>query len=64
MLAASEGHVNIVRTLVLAGADINATDEDKMNALAHAAANDHLTVVRFLKSKGAFETVAKVEKQE
>lgn len=64
MLAASEGHVNIVRTLVLAGADINVTDEDKMNALAHAADNDHAAVVRFLKSKGALETVAKVNKEE
>ena len=64
MLAASEGHVNIVRTLVLAGADINIIDEDEMNALAHAADNDHAAVVRFLKSKGAVETVAKVEKEE
>jgi ankyrin repeat protein len=64
MLAASEGHVNIVRTLVLAGADINVTDEDEMNVLAHAADNNHAAVVRFLKSKGAVETVAKVKKEE
>ena len=62
--SASEGNVNIVRTLVLAGADINLTDEDGMNALAHAVEGDHAAVVRFLKSKGAFETVAKVEKEE
>ena len=64
MLAASEGLVNNVRTLVLAGADINAIDEDDMNALAHAAENDHAAVVRFLKSKGAMETVARVQKEQ
>lgn len=63
ILAASEGYVNNVRALVLAGADINAADEDHMDALAHAAANDHAAVVRFLKSKGALETVARVEKE-
>ncbi len=62
MLAASEGYVNSVRALVLAGADINAVDKDDMDALAHAAENDHAVVVRFLKSKGAVETVARVEK--
>jgi hypothetical protein len=35
-----------------------------VNALALAAQNDHLPVARFLKSKGAFESVAKVEKEE
>ena len=64
MFAASEGVVNNVRTLVLAGADINARDEDDNNALADAAENDHLAVVRFLKSRGAVETVAKLKKQE
>jgi len=59
MLAASEGLVNNVRTLVLAGADINATDEDDMSALAHAAENNHAAVIRFLKSKGAVEIVAR-----
>lgn len=62
MLAASEGFVNSVRALILAGADINAVDEDDMDALAHAAENDQVPVIRFLKSKGAFQTVAKVEK--
>ncbi|HEY8184728.1 MAG TPA: ankyrin repeat domain-containing protein [Pyrinomonadaceae bacterium] len=64
MLAASEGLVNNVRALVLAGADLNAIDEDKKNALAYAAENDHAAVVRFLKSKGAMETVAQVEEEE
>jgi ankyrin repeat protein len=64
LLAASEGLVNNVRALVLGGADINAIDEDDMDALAHAAENDHAAVVRFLKSKGVSETVAKVEKEQ
>ena len=64
MLAASEGFVNNVRALVLAGADINAIDKVDMDALAHAAENDHAAVVRFLKSKGAMETVARVEKEQ
>jgi ankyrin repeat protein len=64
MLAASEGRVNNVRALLLAGADLNAVDEDKKNALAYAMENDHAAVIRFLKSKGATEMVAKVEKEE
>jgi len=64
MLAASEGLVNNVRALVLAGADINTIDEDEMDALTHATENDHTAVVRFLKSKGAMETVARVEKEQ
>lgn len=64
MLAASEGQVNSVRALVLAGADINASDDDAKNALAYATENDHPAVVRLLKSKGAFETEAKVKKEE
>jgi ankyrin repeat protein len=64
MVAASDGHVNIVRALVLAGADINAIDDDQRNAVAYAAENDHAAVVRFLKSKGALETVARVEKEQ
>jgi hypothetical protein len=64
MLAASEGYVNAVRALVLAGADINAKDEDDEDALSLAAQHEHPAVVRFLKSKGAFAAVAKVEKEQ
>jgi hypothetical protein len=49
---------------VLAGADLNAIDEDDMNALAHASENDHPAVVRFLKSKGAMETLARIDKKD
>ena len=62
MLAAAEGFVNNVRALVLAGADINATDKEDRDALAHASENDHAAVIRFLKAKGAMETVAQAEK--
>ncbi|HEY6233357.1 MAG TPA: ankyrin repeat domain-containing protein [Pyrinomonadaceae bacterium] len=62
MSAAAEGYVNTVRALVLAGADINAVDKENMNALA--LASEHLPVVRFLRSKGAFESVAKADKEE
>jgi hypothetical protein len=61
MEAASAGLVNIVRALVLAGADINATDEDGMTAVTLAADNSHSAVVRFLRSKGAVESVKPIE---
>ncbi len=64
MRAASEGWVNNVRALVLAGSDINATDNEKMSALAHAVDNEHPAVARFLKSKGAVQTVAQAGKDE
>jgi hypothetical protein len=64
MLAASEGYVNILRALVLTGANLDAVDEDGANALALAVENDHLAVARFLRSKGAFDLVSKVEKEE
>jgi hypothetical protein len=53
-----------VRALVLAGCDINAVDEKGLNALSMARDSDRAAVVRFLKSKGAAEVVAKNEKQE
>jgi hypothetical protein len=64
MLAASGGYVNSVRALVLAGSDINAKDKEKMDALAHAMDNDHRVVVRFLKSKGAVQTVAQAQQDQ
>jgi ankyrin repeat protein len=51
----------IKSALVLAGADLNASDKEKKNALMYATENDHAKLVRFLKSKGASETLAKVE---
>ena len=64
IIAASEGLVLNVRLLVLAGANINATDSDGKNALMHAIENEHKTVIRFLKSKGAVEAPPKKDKEE
>jgi hypothetical protein len=64
MAAASEGLVNNVRMLVLAGADINALNAEDNTALGLADENNHTIVVRFLRSKGAAEAVAKLEKEE
>ena len=64
MLAASDGDVTVVRALVLAGADISAHDEDDNTALSLSQENNHSAVFRFLKSKGAIETVALKKKDE
>ena len=64
MLAASDGDVTVVRALVLAGADITAHDEDDNTALSLSQENNHSAVFRFLRSKGAIETVALKKKDE
>lgn len=64
MLAASEGLVLNVRLLVLAGANIDARDGEGKNALMYAIENEHRAVIRFLKSKGAFEVPLKEDKEE
>ena len=64
MLAASEGLVLNVRLLVLAGAKIDARDGEGKNALMYAIENEHRAVIRFLKSKGAFEVPLKEDKEE
>lgn len=46
--AARDGHVNIVRALVEAGAEINATSFFGHNALSLAIANNRVNVVKFL----------------
>jgi ankyrin repeat protein len=64
MKAADEGHINVVRALVLAGANLDARDNEDETALDKALSSDHPAVVRFLKSKGAFASPAKVEKEQ
>ena len=64
MLAASDGYVNIVRALVLVGANLTAMDNEHKDPLAYAMENDHKVVVRFLKSKGAVETVVEVKEEQ
>lgn len=46
--AASAGHSDVVRTLVAAGANVNAADEHKSTALHWACANRHLDVIQVL----------------
>jgi ankyrin repeat protein len=55
MQAAEQGHVNIVRALVLAGADINAIDCEGKNALSFALEISNSPVTRLLRSQGATE---------
>lgn len=53
MLAASYGHLNIVKIFVKAEADINAIDKMGWTALMYAISNGHLIVRDYLKSVGA-----------
>ena len=53
MLAAREGHTDIVRLLLKAGADANATNPNGRTALHFAAGNGHLDVVSALIAHGA-----------
>jgi ankyrin repeat protein len=58
MVAAEHGRLQNVRALVLAGADINQIDAEGKNALVLAIENGHRAVIRFLRSKGALESLA------
>ncbi|XP_049797270.1 ankyrin-3-like isoform X2 [Schistocerca nitens] len=51
--AAEEGSVSKVRTLLAAGADVEAMDENHQNALHWAAGLGHVEVVRLLLEEGA-----------
>ncbi|XP_049944780.1 serine/threonine-protein phosphatase 6 regulatory ankyrin repeat subunit B-like [Schistocerca serialis cubense] len=51
--AAEEGSVSKVRTLLAAGADVEAMDENQQNALHWAAGLGHVEVVRLLLEEGA-----------
>jgi hypothetical protein len=63
MIAASNGLVNNVRALVLAGADLNATDNEGKSALSYAIEEERRAVVRFLRSRGAIDSVASVDNE-
>ncbi len=63
MLAADEGHVNNVRVLILAGADINARDKSGKTALEYAQENGHRVIVRLLKQHGAITFENREEKE-
>ena len=63
MMAAAAGLVNNVRTLILAGADINQCDSDHKSALSHAIENEHCAVIRLLRAQGAMEMLAKAKEE-
>ena len=44
MFAAQNGHQQVARALLEAGADVNATEEDDYTALMFACQNGHLEV--------------------
>ena len=61
--AARGGRLDVVRLLLAAGADPNATAGDGCPALWHAAAEGHVDVVRLLLDAGAIPDVAEVDTQ-
>lgn len=55
MVAADEGHTDIVHALLANGADVNAKAYDGNTALMLAKQNGHKEIVRILKEAGAKE---------
>lgn len=53
MVAAFEGHEDVVRILLEAGADVNAKDAEGNTALSLATTRGHQDVIKLLKAKGA-----------
>jgi ankyrin repeat protein len=53
MYAAREGHLETVRLLLNAGADVNAVDTNWIGPLLLAISNNHIDVARFLIDRGA-----------
>jgi ankyrin repeat protein len=56
MLAAAEGHADVVQLLIEAGSDIEATDEEGSTALWLARSAGHLDVAAMLAAAGAADT--------
>ena len=53
LMAASEhGHIEVVRALLAAGADVNGRDGDGNTALMYATESDHLEIVEVLRAAG------------
>ena len=51
--ASSEGHIEVVKLLIAAGANVDAKDKDDTTALMAASARGHLNVVKELLTAGA-----------
>ena len=55
MSAADEGHTEVVKTLINAGADVNARDKEDWTALNYASWKGHMKIVQALEAAGAKE---------
>ena len=55
MLAARDGHTNIVKALLENGADVNSKNNKGETALARAIENDRTEIIQMLKNAGAEE---------
>ena len=53
MIAAAEGHLDVVRMLVEAGSDLNLVDEESSTALSLARSYGNLDVAALLSNAGA-----------
>jgi ankyrin repeat protein len=53
MYAAREGHIEIARMLLDAGADVNEADKNDIGPLLMAISNNHIGMARFLVDRGA-----------
>mmetsp|Transcript_1142 Transcript_1142/g.1683 ORF Transcript_1142/g.1683 Transcript_1142/m.1683 type:complete len:157 (-) Transcript_1142:450-920(-) len=51
--ASKKGHVDLVRKLIINGADVNTTDNDEYTPLHHACSNGHVNVAKLLITNGA-----------
>jgi len=52
-VAADKGHLEVVKTLVGAGANVNAKDKVGMTPIRSAIGDGHKDVIEFLKQHGA-----------
>ena len=53
MLAAAQGHVDVMATLVCAGADLDRADSEARTPLNYAFSQRHGAAVAWMKNKGA-----------